>query len=147
MAEPRKRLDFIDYAKAIGIILVVIGHINVYNSSCKAWIYAFHMPLFFLLSGLLLKPSDNFKAFINKKARRIMVPYFIWGLISAAFSLENLLCVCYGSHQTLYRADTLSSLWFFPVLFVSYIISEVVINVASKRNMNPLIQKILWGGE
>ncbi len=137
------RIDYIDYAKAIGIILVVIGHINEYNSPCKAWLYAFHMPLFFILSGMFLKPSNDFRAFIDKRVRRLIVPFLIWGLIFAEFSFKNLLCVCYGSHQTLYIAHSLSSLWFFTVLFVAYIMAELVIN---RCKGSAILPKLLWGG-
>ena len=47
----KKRLNYLDYAKGIGILLVVLGHI--YNNSVKLWIYSFHMPLFFIISGYL----------------------------------------------------------------------------------------------
>ena len=49
-----KRIEWIDIAKGIGIILVVIGHISqieVLNDI----IYSFHMPLFFIISGYLYK--------------------------------------------------------------------------------------------
>ena len=58
-----KRINWIDIAKGITIILVIIGHLNV------KWfpkldivineIYTFHMPLFFMLSGLTLKIKDE----------------------------------------------------------------------------------------
>ncbi|MCV3214943.1 acyltransferase family protein [Plectonema radiosum NIES-515] len=60
----RERLHWVDYAKGIGIFLVVVGHIlrGLVNSSIleesklllfvDRWIYGFHMPLFFFISGL-----------------------------------------------------------------------------------------------
>lgn len=52
-AELTKQRDaVVDIAKGIGILLVVYGHLkNPFNP----FIYAFHMPLFFFLSGFLLK--------------------------------------------------------------------------------------------
>lgn len=65
----RDRDAWIDYAKAIGIILVVYGHVargiftagldmdpRIYEITDNI-IYSFHMPLFFFLSGLFLLPS------------------------------------------------------------------------------------------
>lgn len=43
-----KRLDWVDIAKGIAIILMVIGH-EVENKSIYALIFSFHMPLFFIL--------------------------------------------------------------------------------------------------
>ena len=46
------RLQHIDIAKGIAICLMVYGHTNSYGMS---FIYSFHMPLFFILSGYLTK--------------------------------------------------------------------------------------------
>ncbi len=52
----RSRIEWVDIAKGIGIILVIIGHVNTFNSSVKEWIYSFHMPLFFILAGVTISP-------------------------------------------------------------------------------------------
>jgi acyltransferase len=52
------RDDSIAIAKALGIILVVIGHSTYnagYQDEVKKFIYMFHMPLFFILSGYFFK--------------------------------------------------------------------------------------------
>ena len=53
----RKRIDFIDYSKGLGIFFVVFGHVYCGNNIVTNWIYSFHMPLFFILSGFLLIKS------------------------------------------------------------------------------------------
>lgn len=54
----KKRINWVDALKGFGIILVAIGH-----SGCPQlllhWIYIFHMPLFFMLSGLMFKDSEK----------------------------------------------------------------------------------------
>lgn len=49
----KKRILWIDYAKAFAMFFVVIGHVNSGNYLTN-WIYSFHMPLFFFLSGITL---------------------------------------------------------------------------------------------
>ncbi len=57
-----KRLDYLDMAKGIGILLVVIGHLqgkdifalSPYILPVCTWIFSFHMPLFFIISGMLI---------------------------------------------------------------------------------------------
>ena len=44
-----KRLDYLDIAKGIGILLVVLGHIYGNNNVFHVWIYSFHMPLFYFI--------------------------------------------------------------------------------------------------
>jgi fucose 4-O-acetylase-like acetyltransferase len=51
-----ERLDWIDVARGIGIVAVVIGHVWT-RGPVRDMVYSFHMPLFFLLSGLLTRPQ------------------------------------------------------------------------------------------
>ncbi|MCF6514912.1 acyltransferase family protein [Lactobacillus sp. S2-2] len=87
----KKRIEWIDIAKALGIIAVVIGHafhplrdnshiISVIYTS----IYWWHMPLFFIIGGFFLKPltdTFNFKQFIKKKIIPSLKSYFIYGSV------------------------------------------------------------------
>ena len=52
-----QRNQSIDIAKAVGIILMVVGHFNGLPLWFEKWIFSFHMPLFFILSGYLFKPK------------------------------------------------------------------------------------------
>src|SRR5690242_21649611 len=93
-AEPH--LTWVDFAKGLGISLVVFGHTlrglihsNVMTwtsttSFVDAWIYAFHMPLFFFLSGLFLFRSKEkpWKEFIWDKIRGLAYPYFVWSAVT-----------------------------------------------------------------
>lgn len=58
----KKRLDYIDCAKGIAMLLVIIGH-TFLNESVQQLIYSFHMPLFFIASGLTAKypTKENYK--------------------------------------------------------------------------------------
>ena len=47
----KERIIWIDYAKAIAMFFVIFGHVDSGNYLTN-WIYSFHMPLFFLLSGI-----------------------------------------------------------------------------------------------
>lgn len=80
-----KRIVSIDIAKAICIVLVVVGHYVPANS--PAWyvalhdiIYTFHMPLFMFASGyvyIATKKDVAYGTFLWKKVRRLMVPYIV----------------------------------------------------------------------
>ena len=50
----KKRVVWIDYAKAFAMLFVIIGHVET-GSRLTNWVYSFHMPLFFFLSGITLK--------------------------------------------------------------------------------------------
>lgn len=51
MHEMNKRIHWIDVSRGIAMVLVVLGHIGMKNSFTQ-WIYSFHMPLFFMITGL-----------------------------------------------------------------------------------------------
>lgn len=74
-----KRVEFLDIAKGIGILLVVYGHVY---SPIREYIFSFHMPLFVFISGLFFKEGIDVKNFLISKANRILVPYFFFALIS-----------------------------------------------------------------
>lgn len=92
------RIDWIDHAKGIGIFLVVLGHTyrgihaaKLMNTSqfqpVDDWIYAFHMPLFFLLSGVFAERLQKLKIpefFLNRLAA-LVAPYLIWATIQLLF--------------------------------------------------------------
>lgn len=111
------------------MILVVIGHINYANTGIKEWIYSFHMPAFFFVSGMMTNLSsydNNPKLFICKHINRLVVPFFLWALVFAKFSWPNIAKISYGSYYCISHAGALTSLWFLPVLFVSILLMYLI---------------------
>lgn len=68
-----KRIDWIDVAKGVGIFLMVMGHTSM-PDAVNRWIYSFHMPLFFLLSGLVFNPDKyhNGGGIFYRKSKRCL---------------------------------------------------------------------------
>lgn len=62
---PSLRIDWIDVAKGITILLVIFGHGNI-NPWFRGAIFSFHMPLFFILSIMTYKLSQNNDEFVWK---------------------------------------------------------------------------------
>lgn len=58
---------------------MVVGHMH-YNDFIEKFIYGFHMPLFFFLSGYLHHTPKNMFQYIQRKARTLLLPYFIMGI-------------------------------------------------------------------
>lgn len=73
------RLDWIDWMKAIGIYLVVLGH---FYSVGEQFIYVFHIPLFFLISGFLSKREEINHVFWKKLWYNLIVPMLIMAIIN-----------------------------------------------------------------
>lgn len=75
------RLKWLDIAKGITIILMVIGHTSIPDPFSR-FIYAFHMPLFFIASGWTTNWNKyNYMEFAKRKFRSIMVPFMVYSVI------------------------------------------------------------------
>ena len=85
MTQKKQRIEWLDMAKGYGIILVVIGHCDM--PDLPIYIFAFHIPLFFFLSGFLFSLKANFKSFIETKYKRIIIPYICLSIPMALFTL------------------------------------------------------------
>lgn len=88
------RLEWIDWMKTIGIYLVVLGHFDSYGND---FIYAFHMPLFFIISGFLCKKEDNQGIFWKKLWFNLVVPMLI--IAAANFVYACILQLIDGSFE------------------------------------------------
>lgn len=77
----KTRIEYIDILKGIGIILVVLGHVTL-NKDLYHFIYAFHMPLFFIVSGMFLHDKQGF---IRKQAKSLLIPYLSFGLLTFVY--------------------------------------------------------------
>ncbi len=78
-----KRLSTIDVAKGIGIILVVFAHVN-YTPGLLKTIYSFHMPLFFLISGMMYRKDryTSFSQFLYRKVQTLICPYVFFYMLA-----------------------------------------------------------------
>lgn len=84
-----KRDTVIDIAKAIGILLMVLGHYSGLHHLLRNFIFSFHMPLFFILSGYFYK-SKTINGLFHGGFNRLVKPY----IITSFFCI--LLCVTAG---------------------------------------------------
>ena len=81
----KERLLYIDMLKAFGIILVVMGHVfHDSDSIVSHFIYAFHMPLFFLLSGVFFDYNKKIAlpSLLKKRWKSMLKPYLFFYIIT-----------------------------------------------------------------
>lgn len=135
----KNRIDYLDSIKCFAIILVVLGHVlqNVlYRDSFEEmhvfrYIYAFHMPLFFMVSGFVAK--FNYPCFtlnrIQKWAQRLLVPFFAFTFIIA---------IQYKSISYILKAFLYpdNSLWFLWALFWIKVIYSVIEDLYYRYGMS-----------
>ena len=128
---PRKRLTYLDMAKGIGIFLVILGHIEYIREDTLKWISSFHMPLFFVIGGILAyeKREEGRPLFsaLAARARGTLVPYAAFTIMLLTMNtLEHLLDPGARSGAQLARqyVDAATGygihiLWFLPAYFTA----------------------------
>jgi fucose 4-O-acetylase-like acetyltransferase len=122
-----ERLVWLDAAKGIGIIFVVMGHIATGPLPAR-FIFSFHMPLFFFLSGVAFNFSRQ-EQFIRRRVRSLLVPYFFFCILSflywfmlerhfrpSDFDVTSAFLNIFFAQGGKYIFN--SVMWFLPCLFV-----------------------------
>lgn len=129
------RIDCLDTAKGIGMLFVVFAHVN-YTPSLQVLIYSFHMPLFFLLAGVVFDRSryPTFRSFLAKKCTAMVIPYLIFSLLPllGIFLMQHVLHISANFTPQRYLDSVIQTflaqgsiyvfntpLWFVPCLLVT----------------------------
>lgn len=133
------RISYVDIAKAIAIYLVILGHVVSVGTPIKTILYTFHMPLFFILTGMTYKwPSNGSWQSIKERLYRhvgvLLIPYLIFALFYSKLTFPNLAYIGYSSWKTLRLAGSLSSLWFLMALFMSHVYLLIVYKLLPKKH-------------
>lgn len=76
----------IDILKGFGIILMIIGHIEVGDSMAQ-FNESFYMPLFYVVSGYLISTKRSYKDFVLTRLKSLMVPYYVFGAVGLLLCL------------------------------------------------------------
>lgn len=85
------RLRFVDIAKGISIICIILGHLGIH--AITRVVFTFHVPIFFLITGYFVSTKMSVRDFAAKKARMLLVPYYVTSLVmilvAAGIGLRN----------------------------------------------------------
>lgn len=141
-----KRIQWIDICKGLAIFLVLLGHTLRSNVS-YIYIYNFHMPLFFFLSGVVLnREKYTFKSFVVNRFNTLIIPYVFFYLLTYIYWLllerpfrsfetewyKPLFGLIYaGQFEDLMAHNGI--LWFLPCLFIAEIFFFLIAFINNKR--------------
>lgn len=141
-----KRLEYIDLCKCFAIFCVLLGHSVQYcgngtptDNFLWSGIYAFHMPLFMMLSGFFLGKSFtlSFKEFLIKKIRQLIIPSILFYLcINLPIELIHR---AHGFSPYEFSLSLIRSVWFLKALFVCYILAYL----SKKLMKNDIIASLI----
>ncbi len=132
----------LDLLRGFGIVLMVLGH-YVHFDFFKTWLYAFHMPLFFVVSGIFFPAREtefSFFAFLKKRAKSLLIPYatcgglialatlFLKGVDSASGVVLSLLW-----DNTSSEAGDAGTFWFLSALFFAEVLFFVLTHLIRSK--------------
>jgi len=85
-AQGKSRLVWVDYAKVLGIYLVVFGHLPLQDSGLNQYLSTFRMPLFFMLSGYF-ESNGSMRKTAATGLKRLLWPYAVFYVLAYAWTL------------------------------------------------------------
>lgn len=137
------RIDYIDISKGITIILMVLGHTSL-PSFIQNWIFSFHMPFFFIVSGICTDfLRGGVKEFLYKRLISIIVPFFLYSFIVALTlqvnGFRNIIDILTNGWEGY-------ALWFIPVYFLASMLAYLISNISNRVNNYIFLFGILFIG-
>lgn len=128
------RIKYWDVAKGIAIILMVLGHVWSSPIEMRAFIFSFHMPLFFVANAFFIKKYDVKRSLI-RSSKSILVPYTVIAMIAAVIAmilsngddpvklfLDKVVAMLFSSSrspQYFPQIENIWAIWFLTCLFIA----------------------------
>ena len=152
MEKTKQRISWIDVTKGIAIYLVILGH-SLIGLKVNDYIFAFHMPLFFIASGLLFR-EKSIKKTIAGNIKNLLVPYYITSVcvilgraVSAylqGWTVQNIRNLCLNTMiGAVFGYGVDGSKWFFTVWMIgaiwflwAFFWSDIIIHVVFRYTKN-----------
>lgn len=121
-----KRIVWVDVAKYICILMVMLSHLEARTDVWTAFYMPFVLSAFFFVSGYVYKPKEAFKQFFYKKFRQLFIPWLVFSvlniLLAQVFSFNEhiglLSELAWNFLQIRAQGD---GMWFVAALFVAFI--------------------------
>lgn len=163
MGEEKKRIEWIDIAKGIAMILVIVGHVFNYGYFVRHAIFSFHLPLFFILAGYTFR-AKPWKDLIVSSTKRLLGPFFLLFVLCNIEGILNIVNDPIPVLSKLYYSigwtpayiegtesiPILGIAWFLLCLFIARLAMNAVLKLYERFNVNLIVGAIpvfliAWG--
>ena len=152
----KARVNYIDYVKGFGILLLLLYHsMNTGTNYVGEWITSFNMPIFFIICGFLLYfrfGNDFFNINIVKVFKRrvwqLIVPYFVFCFL--LMFMHVILHFLDGGTEAgmfkeylfrIFSLQGIDSLWFIPCYFMAELLTLIVLKYTRYHSYVCLLNK------
>ncbi len=132
--ESGKRLEYLDIAKGIAILSIIVGHMGI--DSINRIVYTYHIPVFLLISGYFINETRSIKEYVISRFLRLMIPYIVTcavivvlGTFEGALNGDAigelkrwLFASLYGAGNTYlypFYIPQIGAIWFLPACFIA----------------------------
>ncbi|MFW7363640.1 acyltransferase family protein [Vagococcus fluvialis] len=135
------RVDWVDISKLFGMFFIYLGHLGSKSGLAYPWVYTFHVPLFFFLSGCLenynkKNLSNNFKS----KIISLLIPFYFFSILVSLLVAVNTnstdiikrfvsIWINGGIRNTL---PVGTGLWFLTCLFIIEVLFSIIKKLKNK---------------
>lgn len=134
MERKEKRNNYLDIAKGIAIISIIIGHLDI--EIVNRIVFTYHIPVFLLITGYFMNEKRSIKEFAINRLRTLMIPYAVTCIVIILLgTLEGFLignpvgmlkrwvmASAYGSGGTYYEPFMIyqiGAIWYLPASYVA----------------------------
>lgn len=145
----KERIEWIDTLKFLGIFSIYLGHLGSIPNNIRSFVFSYHVPLFFLISGFFNKKIElkEYFLFIKDSFKKYMYPYYFFTLISLiyisirnnSFSFNNFIYSITGI-----RNHVWGGLWFFSCLFTIKITYNLILAIFKNKFIVFIISIFLY---
>ena len=147
---PKERVLWIDIAKGVAMLAVVLGHTYLGGVPAHTIVYSFHVPLFFVLAGCTFRVRPMAQV-LRTSAKRLLVPYLVLCLITAVYfvfmgwlgpdSVPLFLGgVVYasGDSNLPFGVYSIGMPWFLMALFTGRILYNAILGALERKRVHPI---------
>ena len=151
-----KRVLWVDIAKGVAMLAVVLGHTYHGGMPAHTFVYSFHVPLFFILAGYTFRVKPTSQV-IRSSAERLLLPYLVLAIILAIFGVAkgwlNSDTLFQFSAGVLFASGgvdlpmgifSIGIPWFLMALFVARVLYNVLLGLLQKINAHIILQTLLF---
>ncbi|MDO4467694.1 MAG: acyltransferase family protein [Bacillota bacterium] len=149
MRQQIKRSEYMDIAKGISLLAVILGHCQL--GLIDQFFYIFHLPLFFIISGYFFKPYD-LQIFLQKKIKSHLIPFLTCGIFLSIVEGSKLILETHSISPVYFINQFVrivilqqreTTLWFLTTLFLGILIFYFIVKIGETNKKIFMASSIL----